>query len=148
MGEAYPLRYTEGLDGRRATHGKGVKGVFPGKETVLAVSGGRARRGDFIGIQRSTDCHFQESYDSLQLPYRSGLATRWNETYRSAALMLPCPRISPEVRPKSPYHSRLRPTPSFVPRVQDNIIILIRRNPRWVRRSMSVGCPTRRPSKS
>ena len=95
-----------------------------------------------------SDCHSQEGCDSLQLPSRRGLAARWNETYRSIVSMLPCPRISPEVRPKSPHCSRLRPAPSSVPRVQDNVIILIRRNPRWVRRFMSVDCPTRRPSRS
>ena len=112
------------------------------------VPGRAGEKGVFCSILRSTDCHFQESCDSLSPPHRSGLAARWNETYRSAASIVPCPRISPEVRPKSPHLSRLRPAPSPVPRVQDHIIILIRRNPRWVRRFMSVGCPTRRPSRS
>jgi hypothetical protein len=49
------------------------------------------KKGDFFSIQLGTDCHFQESYDSLQLPYRSGLAARWNETYRSAAFDVALP---------------------------------------------------------
>jgi hypothetical protein len=59
--------------------------------------------------------------------------------------MLPCPGILSEVRPKSLHRSRLRPAPSPVPLVQDNVIIL-KEEPRWVRRFMSVGCPIRRPS--
>src|SRR6187551_4006064 len=35
--------------------------------------------------------------------------------------MLPCPGILSEVRPKSPHCPRLRPAPSPVPRVQDNV---------------------------
>src|SRR5713101_378393 len=113
---------------------------------------GTGTAGAHWGVSRQgawdSDCHFQEGCDSLRPPYCRGLAVRWSETFRSAASMLPCPRISSEVRPKSPHLSRLRPTPSSVPRVQDNITILIRRNPRWVQRFMSVGCPTRRPSRS
>ena len=66
---------------------------------------------------------------------------------RSATSMLPCPRILSEVRPKSPHCPRLRPAPSPVPRVQDNVTF-IRRNPTWVRSFTSVGCPIRRPSSS
>src|SRR4029079_1702023 len=41
---------------------------------------------------------------------------------RPATSMLPCPGILSEVRPKSPHCLRLRPAPSPVPRVQDNVI--------------------------
>ena len=52
---------------------------------------------------------------------RTGLATKLVYKVRPATSMLPCPGISSEVRPKSPHVSRLRPAPSPVPRVQDNV---------------------------
>ncbi|SLM46330.1 protein of unknown function [Nitrospira japonica] len=44
------------------------------------------------------------------------------------------------------FASSAAPSPGA--RVQDNVIIFIRRNPTWVRRFTSVGCPIRQLSSS
>ena len=98
--------------------------VFPISDGVEGLNDARTKLADFFSILLVADCHFQEGYASLCLPSRRGLAVRWREINRPAASMLPCPRISSEVRPKSPRPLRLWPAPSPVPRAQDNVIIL------------------------